>query len=75
MRDPFGIRPLVIGKLKAFYIRRNLCFDIVGAPFIREVQNGEIVVIENNEIKSKAFHIRNQDLVFLNIFISQDQIV
>ena len=54
VRDPFGIRPLVIGKLKNSYIfaSETCALDIVGATFIREVENGEIVVIENNEIKS-----------------------
>ena len=53
VRDPFGIRPLVIGKLKDLYFRIETCaLDIVGAKFIREVENGEIVTIENNELKS-----------------------
>ncbi len=54
VRDPFGIRPLVIGKLKESYIfaSETCALDIVGANFIREVENGEIVVVENNELKS-----------------------
>ena len=54
VRDPFGIRPLVIGKLKgSFILASETCaLDIVGASFIREVENGEIVSIENNELKS-----------------------
>ena len=54
VRDPFGIRPLVIGKLKQSYIlaSETCALDIVGATFIREVDNGEIVVIENDKIKS-----------------------
>tara|TARA_B100001057_G_scaffold500425_1_gene615410 strand:- start:1026 stop:2504 length:1479 start_codon:yes stop_codon:yes gene_type:complete len=54
VRDPFGIRPLVLGKLKNSYIfaSETCALDIVGAKFIREVENGEIVIIENNEIKS-----------------------
>ena len=54
VRDPFGIRPLVIGKLKNSYIfaSETCALDIVGAHFVREVQNGEIVIIENEEIKS-----------------------
>ena len=54
VRDPFGIRPLVIGKLKNSYIfaSETCALDIVGASFIREVENGEIVVIEDNELKS-----------------------
>ena len=53
-RDPFGIRPLVIGKLKNSYIfaSETCALDIIGANFIREVDNGEIVIIENEELKS-----------------------
>ena len=54
VRDPLGIRPLVIGKLNNSYIfaSETCALDIVGATFVREVQNGEIVVIENEKIKS-----------------------
>jgi amidophosphoribosyltransferase len=54
VRDPLGIRPLVIGKLKDSYIfaSETCALDIVGATFVREVQNGEIVVVENDELKS-----------------------
>ena len=54
VRDPFGIRPLVIGKLNNSYIfaSETCALDIVGATFVREVDNGEIVIVENGEIKS-----------------------
>ena len=54
VRDPFGIRPLVIGKLKNSYIlsSESCALDIIGATFIREIENGEIVIIENQELKS-----------------------
>ena len=54
VRDPFGIRPLVVGKLKNSYIiaSETCALDIVGANFIREVDNGEIVVIENGKLES-----------------------
>ena len=54
VRDPFGIRPLVVGKLKnSFIFASETCaLDIVGATFIREIENGEIVVVENNQLKS-----------------------
>ena len=54
VRDPYGIRPLVIGKLKNSYIfaSETCALDIVGAKFIREVENGEIVIIEDEKIKS-----------------------
>ncbi len=54
VRDPYGIRPLVIGKLKNSYVfaSETCALDIIGAKFIREVENGEIVFVENNELKS-----------------------
>ena len=54
VRDPFGIRPLVIGKLKNSYVfaSETCAFDIIGAKFIREVENGEIVYVKDNELKS-----------------------
>ena len=52
VRDPFGIRPLVIGKIKNSYIlaSETCALDIVGATFVREVENGEIIIIENEKI-------------------------
>ncbi len=54
VRDPFGIRPLVIGKLKESYIfsSETCALDLVGAKYIREVENGEIALIENNKLVS-----------------------
>ena len=54
VRDPFGIRPLVIGKLKDSYVfaSETCALDIVGAKFVREVENGEIVYIENKKLES-----------------------
>ena len=54
VRDPFGIRPLVIGKLKNSYIfaSETCALDIVGADFVREVNNGEIVIVENGKLSS-----------------------
>ena len=54
VRDPFGIRPLVVGKLDNSYIfaSETCALDIVGAKYVREVENGEIIIIENEELKS-----------------------
>ena len=63
VRDPFGIRPLVVGKLKESYIfaSETCALDIIGATFIREVENGEIVIIEDKSIKSiKPFPVQKQ---------------
>ena len=53
-RDPFGIRPLVIGKLKSSYVlaSETCALDIIGAKYIRDVENGEIVCIEDGKLKS-----------------------
>ena len=79
VRDPFGIRPLVIGKLKnSFILASETCaLDIVGATFLREVENGEIIVIEKQRNAfSKTFpKNKRPDLAYLNISILQDQIV
>ena len=54
VRDPYGIRPLIIGKLGNSYVlaSETCALDIIGAKFLREVENGEIVLIENNKLKS-----------------------
>ena len=54
VRDPYGIRPLVLGKLKNSYVlaSETCALDIIGAKFVREVENGEIVCIENDKLES-----------------------
>ena len=54
VRDPYGIRPLVIGKIKDSYVfaSETCALDIIGAKYIRDVENGEVVYVENNELKS-----------------------
>ena len=75
VRDPFGIRPFVRGKLKnSFILASETCaLDIVGASFIREVDNGEIVFIENQELKSiKPFpKQRSRPCVFEYIYFAR----
>ena len=61
VRDPFGIRPLVIGKLKDSYVfaSETCALDIIGAKYIRDVENGEIVYVENKKLISlKPFPLR-----------------
>ncbi|MFD2249761.1 amidophosphoribosyltransferase [Pseudochelatococcus lubricantis] len=53
-RDPLGIRPLVLGQLDGHYIlaSETCALDIIGAQFIRDVENGEIIVIDDDGIES-----------------------
>jgi len=75
VRDPFGIRPLVIGKLKNSYVfaSETCALDIIGAKFIRDVENGEIVYIENDELKSiKPFPVKKtRPCVFEYIYFAR----
>jgi len=75
IRDPFGIRPLVIGKLNKSYVlaSESCAFDIIGAKFIREVENGEIVVISEKGLESiKPFpKIKERPCIFEYIYFSR----
>ncbi len=53
-RDPLGIRPLMLGELNGAYIlcSETCALDIIGARFIREIENGEVVVISENGVES-----------------------
>ena len=53
-RDPLGIRPLILGELNGAYIlcSETCALDIIGARFVREVENGEVVVISEKGVES-----------------------
>ena len=57
-RDPHGFRPLVLGKLDNSYIlaSETCALEAVGADFIRDVDPGEIVVIDENGVRSIRTH-------------------
>ena len=75
LRDPYGIRPLVIGKLKNSYVfaSETCALDIIGAKFVREVENGEVVYVENDELNSiKPFSPKKiRPCVFEYIYFSR----
>jgi amidophosphoribosyltransferase len=53
-RDPLGIRPLVLGDLngRPILASETCALDIIGARFVRDVENGEIVVIDERGVES-----------------------
>jgi amidophosphoribosyltransferase len=53
-RDPLGIRPLVLGRLgEAWVLASETCaLDMVGATFVRDVEHGEVVVIDEDGLTS-----------------------
>lgn len=54
VRDPFGFRPLSLGKLgDAWCLASESCaFDLIGANFVRDIEPGEIVIINKTNLKS-----------------------
>ena len=53
-RDPLGIRPLVLGELDGCPIlcSETCALDIIGGKFVRDIENGEVVVIDAEGVKS-----------------------
>ena len=56
-RDPQGIRPLVLGRLDRGWViaSETAALDIVGATFVREIEPGEIVAIDEHGLRSMRF--------------------
>ena len=56
VRDPLGIRPLVLGDLdgKSVLASETCALDLVGATFVRDIEHGEMVVIDETGVRS--FH-------------------
>lgn len=53
-RDPHGLRPLSIGRIDGDYVlaSETCAFDTIGAEFIRDVEPGEVITIDENGIKT-----------------------
>ncbi len=60
--DPYGLRPLSIGRLGDSYVvaSETCAFDIVGADYIRDVQPGEMLIINDDGVRSEIFSKRAQ---------------
>ncbi len=53
-RDPFGLKPLVMGKLDdaVIFCSETCALEAVGAEFIRDINPGEVVIVENGDTRS-----------------------
>ena len=53
-RDPFGVRPLCLGVLGDAYIlaSESCALDIIGATFVRDIEPGELVIIDRSGLQS-----------------------
>jgi len=56
-RDPQGIRPLVLGRLERGWVvaSETAALDIVGASFVREIEPGEMVAVDEEGLRSRQF--------------------
>ena len=56
-RDPQGVRPLVLGRLERGWVvaSETAALDIVGASFVREVEPGELIIIDEDGLRSQRF--------------------
>ncbi|MCP2166127.1 amidophosphoribosyltransferase [Goodfellowiella coeruleoviolacea] len=56
-RDPHGVRPLVLGRLERGWVvaSETAALDIVGASFVREVEPGELIAIDEEGLRSSRF--------------------
>jgi amidophosphoribosyltransferase len=76
VRDPLGVRPLVIGRIgdDGYALSSETCaLDIIGAEFVREVEPGEMVVIEHGHLKShRPFEAaKSRFCVFEQVYFSR----
>ncbi len=77
-RDPYGIKPLCIGRTDkgAYIVASESCaFDAIGAEFVREVEPGEIVRLDANGLHSRFF-VRRGDItpahcIFEHVYFSK----
>jgi amidophosphoribosyltransferase len=75
LRDPLGVRPLVLGRLgDAWILSSETCaLDIIGADFVREVEPGEIVMIDSRGLRSvKPFpKVKQRPCIFEWIYFAR----
>ncbi|MBT8763480.1 amidophosphoribosyltransferase [Desulfohalobiaceae bacterium Ax17] len=80
MRDPFGFRPLSLGRVGAAYViaSETCAFDLLEAEFLRSIRPGEMVIIEDGKLRSIQFAEpkKQQSCIFELIYFARpDSIV
>ena len=75
-RDPYGVRPLVLGELDGSYIlcSETCALDIIGATFVRDIGPGEVVIIDEDGLRSvRPFrkNVQKRFCVFEYIYFSR----
>ena len=73
-RDPQGVRPLVLGRLERGWVvaSETAALDIVGASFVREVEPGELIAIDENGLRTKQFaSVKRAGCVFEYVYLAR----
>jgi amidophosphoribosyltransferase len=74
-RDPLGIRPLVMGKLNeaTIFASETVALDVIGATYIRDVEPGELVVVNESGIRSfRPFaNLSPRPCIFEHVYFSR----
>jgi amidophosphoribosyltransferase len=74
-RDPLGIRPLVMGKLgeATIFASETVALDVIGATFIRDVEPGELVLVNDSGIRSfRPFEkVAPRPCIFEHVYFSR----
>ena len=75
VRDPLGVRPLVLGKLGTSHIlaSETCAFDILGAETVREVAPGEMVILDDSGVDSRRPFppARGRSCIFEHIYFAR----
>jgi amidophosphoribosyltransferase len=74
-RDPYGVRPLSLGRVgKAWVVASETCaFDLIGARYVRDVNPGELIDITDKGLQSHTIdHVKNKAMcVFEYVYFSR----
>ena len=75
VRDPLDVRPLVLGRIgEGWVLSSETCaLDIIGAEFVREIEPGEMVVIDANGIDSRRpfRQVNSRFCIFEHVYFSR----
>ena len=73
-RDPQGVRPLVLGRLERGWVvaSESAALDIVGASFVREIEPGELIAVDENGLRSATFATKKRaGCVFEYVYLAR----
>ncbi|WP_374754115.1 amidophosphoribosyltransferase [Streptomyces sp. SM12] len=73
-RDPQGFRPLVLGRLERGWVvaSESAALDIVGASFIREIEPGEMIAVDENGLRTQRFaEAKPRGCVFEYVYLAR----